>query len=138
MENGYPHAWTLICDFCWVSTLAYLSLFGTKKRSCCCIWFLACQVSKNKSQSGSSIKMQVLLIISGYWLLKKSFKKQHYKFTYPMYSIPMIANKITSRISAANCVPIPTRAERRTRLQGGRKTSPCTSFHPDSSLTSRS
>jgi hypothetical protein len=55
-----------------------------------------------------------------------------------MYSIPTMAKTITSRIRAANWVPIPTSAERNIKLRGGRNTSPWTSFHPDSSLTSLS
>jgi hypothetical protein len=31
MENNYLCAETLICGFCWVSTLAYLNLLETKK-----------------------------------------------------------------------------------------------------------
>jgi len=55
-----------------------------------------------------------------------------------MYNIPMIANKMTRRTSSASWAPVPTTAERRAKLRGGRKTSPWTSFHPDSSLTSLS
>jgi hypothetical protein len=52
--------------------------------------------------------------------------------------MPTMAKTITSRIRAANWVPIPTSAERNIKLRGGRNTSPWTSFHPDSSLTSLS
>ena len=58
--------------------------------------------------------------------------------TYPTYNIPTIANKTTRRTSNASWAPVPTTAERITKLRGGRKTSPCTSFQPDSSLTSLS
>jgi hypothetical protein len=43
---------------------------------------------------------------------------------YPMYNIPTIANTTTSRTRVASCEPIPTKAERRTKLRGGLKTSP--------------
>ena len=49
-----------------------------------------------------------------------------------------MAINMTRRTSNANCAPVPTTAERRTRLHGGLNTSPCTSFQPDSSFTSRS
>lgn len=58
--------------------------------------------------------------------------------TYPTYNIPTIASKMTRRTSNASWAPVPTTAERTTKLLGGRKTSPWTSFQPDSSLTSLS
>jgi hypothetical protein len=101
------------------------------------IWHLGGKISINKDNSGRFIIMVALL--ESAWKEKIHFMKQHSKWSaYPIYNIPMIASKITRRISAANCVPIPTRDERRTRFLGGLKTSPCTSFHPDSSLTSLS
>lgn len=36
--------------------------------------------------------------------------------TYPMYNIPMMANKTTIKTSVANCAPIPTTAESKTKL----------------------
>ena len=58
--------------------------------------------------------------------------------TYPTYNVPTIANKMTRRTSNASWAPVPTMLESRTKLRGGRKTSPWTSFQPDSSLTSLS
>lgn len=58
--------------------------------------------------------------------------------TYPTYSIPTIARRMTSKISIASWAPVPTKADKRTRFRGDRNTSPWTSFQPDSSLTSLS
>ena len=95
-------------------------------------------------QAGENFGAKASGFIEALHLLEAACKEKHDRLAtkevraYPMYSIPMIASKITSRIRADNCVPMPTRAERRAKLRGGRKTSPCTSFHPDSSLTSLS
>ncbi len=50
----------------------------------------------------------------------------------------MIATTMMSKMSNESWAPVPTSADRSTKLLGTLNTSPWTSFHPDSSLTSLS
>eukprot|EP00962_Isochrysis_galbana_P024360 scaffold7453_cov128-Isochrysis_galbana.AAC.15 len=49
---------------------------------------------------------------------------------------PSIAHRMETADMASNCMPVPSEAHSRIALGGGRNTSACTSFHPDSSASS--
>ena len=51
----------------------------------------------------------------------------------PMYSVVAVAKRIMIATIAANWLPVPTSAQKSVSCGGGRKTSPCTCFHPLSS-----
>ena len=51
----------------------------------------------------------------------------------PMYRVVAVAKMIMMPTMAASCEPVPMSAQKRASWAGGRKTSPWTCFHPDSS-----
>jgi hypothetical protein len=53
-------------------------------------------------------------------------------------AIPAMMMRTTTSTRRDSWTPVPTRAANSSKCRGGRNTSPCTSFHPDSSLMSLS
>ena len=49
---------------------------------------------------------------------------------------PSVANTMVTRVMPNSCTPVPASTASQEAAAGGRKTSPCTSFHPVSSCAS--